>query len=157
MMFYALRGPEAKSTLLFLGSIVVLILSANSILLPSCIWSCLSWSYATLALYFAGILYVVRRISHGGQYPEIETLNLKGKTFLITGGATGIGKETAKELVKRGARVIIFARGSKLIEAVNDIKQLARSPADVVGYQLDLSDLQSIKNCVDEFMKKEDE
>ncbi|CAF4316617.1 unnamed protein product, partial [Rotaria magnacalcarata] len=68
----------------------------------------------------------------------------------------GIGKETAIELAKRGARVILFARVGNLSEAVSDVKKAARSPANVVGYVLDLSDLRSIKSCVEQFMETDD-
>ena len=50
---------------------------------------------------------------------------LKGKHVLITGGSKGIGKEVAKEFVKRGANVSILARNAQqLSEATNEISQL---------------------------------
>ena len=49
---------------------------------------------------------------------------LKGKHVLITGGSKGIGKEVAKEFVKRGANVSILARNSQaLAEANHEISQ----------------------------------
>jgi NAD(P)-dependent dehydrogenase (short-subunit alcohol dehydrogenase family) len=97
----------------------------------------------------------MRWFAQGGQYPDIHKANLDGKTFLITGAAGGIGKETALELVKRRARVILFARSTNITEAINDVKKVARSPNNVAGYSLDLADLRSIKACVEEFMKNE--
>ena len=45
-------------------------------------------------------------------------MNLKGKNIIITGGSLGIGKETAKSLVKKGATVLITGRlENRLIEA----------------------------------------
>jgi 3-oxoacyl-[acyl-carrier protein] reductase len=45
-------------------------------------------------------------------------MNVKGKNIIITGGSLGIGKETARNLVKKGANVLITGRSkSRLIEA----------------------------------------
>ena len=54
-------------------------------------------------------------------------MNIEGKNIIITGGSLGIGKETAKELVKRGANVLITGRSEiRLIKAKNiqDLKSL---------------------------------
>ncbi|HET9959686.1 MAG TPA: SDR family oxidoreductase [Polyangiaceae bacterium] len=43
--------------------------------------------------------------------------DMKGKLAVITGGSTGIGLATAKALVQRSARVILFARDPKALAA----------------------------------------
>ena len=45
-------------------------------------------------------------------------MNVKGKNIIITGGSLGIGKETARDLVKKGANVLITGRSeNRLLEA----------------------------------------
>ena len=44
---------------------------------------------------------------------------MNGKTVIITGCTSGIGKETARDLAKRGARVIMACRN---VENANKIK-----------------------------------
>ncbi|ANF53218.1 short-chain dehydrogenase [Chryseobacterium glaciei] len=45
-------------------------------------------------------------------------MNLKGKTILITGGASGIGLEAAKQFSALGAKVIITGRNQAKLDAV---------------------------------------
>nr|XP_012220685.1 PREDICTED: retinol dehydrogenase 12 isoform X2 [Linepithema humile] len=50
-------------------------------------------------------------------------VRLVGKTVIITGANTGIGKETARDLFRRGARVILACRDvQRANDALEDIK-----------------------------------
>lgn len=49
--------------------------------------------------------------------------NMDGKTVLITGANGGIGRETAKDIAKRGARVILACRN---MDAANEVKGLTK-------------------------------
>ena len=40
-------------------------------------------------------------------------MNLKGKNIILTGGSLGIGKETAKSLIKKGANVLVTGRSKE--------------------------------------------
>ncbi|XP_077397040.1 dehydrogenase/reductase SDR family member 13-like isoform X1 [Festucalex cinctus] len=76
----------------------------------------------------------------------LSPVKLKGKTAIVTGGNTGIGKATALELAKRGARVILACRNKKKAEAaVFDIRQESGNN-QVVFMQLDLASFQSVRS-----------
>nr|XP_019942737.1 PREDICTED: retinol dehydrogenase 11-like [Paralichthys olivaceus] len=71
-------------------------------------------------------------------------VSLEGKTAIVTGANVGIGKETAKDLASRGARVILACRDmAKGEQAVRDIMREVEG-ARVVAKQLDLADTKSI-------------
>ncbi|XP_066551819.1 dehydrogenase/reductase SDR family member 13 isoform X2 [Amia ocellicauda] len=81
--------------------------------------------------------------------------DMTGKTAIITGGNTGIGKATALELARRGARVILACRNKQRAEAaVHDIRRDSGSSA-VVFMQLDLASLQSVRSFAETFLKTE--
>ncbi|XP_010888471.3 retinol dehydrogenase 12 isoform X2 [Esox lucius] len=71
-------------------------------------------------------------------------VGLDGKTAIVTGANTGIGKATAKDLAKRGARVILACRDIVKAElAVHDITREIKG-ANVEARKLDLADNKSI-------------
>jgi retinol dehydrogenase-12 len=75
-----------------------------------------------------------------------------GRTFLVTGGNTGIGLATATELARAGGRVYIAcrseARGSDAVAGI----VAATGNAEVSYLHLDLGDLASVRACADEFL-----
>src|SRR5271157_2271871 len=77
---------------------------------------------------------------------------LDGRTFLVTGGSTGIGRATAADLAGRGGRVWIAARSpAKGAAAVAAIK--AETGCDSVWFlPLDLADLDSVRACASAFL-----
>ena len=78
--------------------------------------------------------------------------DLTGKTFLITGGTSGIGKEAALELARAGAHVTITARNAAKGAAV--VAEIAKERVDFK--LLDLADLSSVKSFAKEFTKPVD-
>ncbi|TMK40085.1 MAG: SDR family oxidoreductase [Actinobacteria bacterium] len=78
--------------------------------------------------------------------------DLHGKTFLITGANVGIGRETARGLAGRGARVYIAGRSEEKTRAVMD-DITAQTGGAALGYlSLDLGDLESVRACADAFL-----
>ena len=74
-----------------------------------------------------------------------SSVSLKGKTVIITGANTGIGKETALDLAKRKARVILACRNDYRGEkAAQDIRKASHNK-DVEYRHLDLSSLPSVR------------
>ena len=67
---------------------------------------------------------------------------IQGKTAIITGGASGIGKAIALQLAAEGARLyLIDIDGNALTQAVGELKQQG---AEVLGRQCDVSDSQAL-------------
>jgi retinol dehydrogenase 12 len=78
--------------------------------------------------------------------------DLAGRTFLVTGGNTGIGRATATTLARRGARVFAACRSEPKGRAtVAAIVAATGNPA-VAFLPLDLADLASVRRCAEEFL-----
>ena len=77
-------------------------------------------------------------------------MKLEGKTALITGANTGIGRVTAIELAKQGAHVILACRSEDKTRPVVD--EIGKGKAEFV--HLDLSDLASVRACAAGFLAR---
>ncbi|XP_064121928.1 retinol dehydrogenase 12-like [Macrobrachium nipponense] len=79
---------------------------------------------------------------------------LDGKTVVITGCNVGIGKETARELSRRGARIIMACRDTKKAEkAAEEIQKETGGEMEVM--KLDLASLASVRAFAEELRLKE--
>ncbi|XP_039211116.1 dehydrogenase/reductase SDR family member 13-like [Crotalus tigris] len=84
-----------------------------------------------------------------------NAVSLRGKTVLITGGNVGIGKATAVDLARRGARVILACRDKARGEsAVCDIRRESGN-SEVILMILDLANLNSVQAFAETFLKSE--
>ncbi|XP_029000227.1 retinol dehydrogenase 13 isoform X2 [Betta splendens] len=82
-------------------------------------------------------------------------VRLDGKTVLITGANTGIGKETALDMAQRGARVILACRDmSRAHIAADEIRQRSGN-GNVVVKKVDLASLQSVRDLAKDMEQNE--
>jgi len=83
----------------------------------------------------------------------VANRDLHGETVIVTGGASGIGVETARALAECGADVVIAARKPDLAQAViADIDTTA--PGRTSFEMLDLSDLASVRRFSDRWQDR---
>ena len=86
-------------------------------------------------------------INWGEDQLRLKAHRLSGKTAIVTGGASGIGKAISIRLAKEGARVIVLDIQRTPREGGSDVVQLMNDARKSEG--LDTNDLQNTENFVD--------
>jgi len=81
-------------------------------------------------------------------------IDLKGKRYLVTGVSSGIGRETARALVARGATVIGTVKDIAAAEAsLGQVREAATHGGGRLKLvALDLASLQSVRTCADQLL-----
>ena len=77
---------------------------------------------------------------------------LRGKTVLVTGGGTGIGKAMARKFGELGASVCILGRRENVLS--DTASELSRSGIMVEYRRCDIRDPEEVKAAVDYFIEK---
>ncbi|UJR12497.1 hypothetical protein I4U23_016672 [Adineta vaga] len=130
-----LKEPEPKSVLFLLGNILLFIFIMFFVH---------SWSYTFIYLIVHIVIFRIINEQLRSGHSYISTKNLNNQTVVVTGAASGIGRITAIELAKLHARVIIGIRNQTRAERI--AQELSKeSNGNVIGYDLDLSDLANVK------------
>jgi NAD(P)-dependent dehydrogenase (short-subunit alcohol dehydrogenase family) len=112
------------------------------------------------------------RYRHGSQLQrDYARLPMRGRVVIVTGASSGIGKETARQLVNEGCNVVLACRSRQKAAAVafemREKTIVNGRPSLGVGEQLlggmgvdpmvlDLSDLDSVQQFVKEFRTRYD-
>jgi 3-oxoacyl-[acyl-carrier protein] reductase len=78
-------------------------------------------------------------------------MSLEGKVAIVTGGSRGIGAGIAKELGKRGAKVVITYASSS-VEA-DEVVQTIKRTSDAIAVQADCVDRDAPQKIVSETLK----
>ncbi|GJE98571.1 NAD(P)-binding protein [Phanerochaete sordida] len=111
-----------------------------------------------------GLLSQMRYMSYGlaqtfppkAQFSTEQMPDLTGKVCLVTGGNTGVGKETVKALLEHNATVYLAARSrEKAEQAIADLQ--AATGRAAVFLELDLASLASVRRAAKEFLSHEKE
>jgi len=106
-----------------------------------CCSSGLLYGLVPLAILAYGML---QKWMQGGSCHSKARLDCR--TVVITGANTGIGKETAMDLSRRGANIVILCRNVKKgEEAAEEIRK--HTKGQVVVHEMDLSSLTSVRKC----------
>ena len=77
---------------------------------------------------------------------------LKGKTIIITGGGSGLGKSMAARFGELGANLVIASRRQQVIQDAAD--ELRKTGAEVLGLTCDVRDVASVQALVDRTKKQ---
>lgn len=106
-----------------------------------------------VAFYAVFHAYILRPYIAGGVCTSKARLD--GKTVIITGSNTGIGKENARDLAKRGARVIMACRSLDKAEAAKKEIVDETGNKNVVAKYLDLASLKSVRDFAADINRNE--
>ena len=80
--------------------------------------------------------------------------DLSGCVYIVTGANSGVGLETTRQLVKQGGHVVMACRRPDAAEEVAKSFTGLKGSYEII--RLDLADLQSVRDFVEEFKKKYD-
>jgi retinol dehydrogenase 12 len=84
------------------------------------------------------------------------TASMGGKTVLVTGATAGIGEVTARELARKGARVVLVGRSASKCEATAAMIRRATGSPDVETLVADLSSQADVRKVAGEFLDRHD-
>src|SRR5262245_21540863 len=83
-----------------------------------------------------------------------QDASMGGKTCLVTGATAGIGEVTARELARRGARVVIVGRSRERCQATAEGIRRQTGNAAVEFLVADLSSQAEVRRLVREFLER---
>ncbi|BFG05866.1 retinol dehydrogenase 13-like [Drosophila madeirensis] len=114
------------------------------LLCPSVLWAAI----------IGGAIYFLKNYMQGGQFQK--DTDETGKVFIVTGANTGIGKETVREIAKRGGTVYMACRDMNRCERARLEIVAETNNKNIFSRVLDLSSLDSIREFVAGFKKEQD-
>ena len=115
-------------------------------------------------IYFLCLIYFYFLLRKWIKGPKANPTNMSGKVVIITGSSSGLGKQSAFELLKNGATVIFACRDmKKTLSVIEECKKLTNNVScntdpynRAVYMQLELSNFASVLSFSNAFKKKFD-
>ena len=95
----------------------------------------------------------IRKPKASGVDPVPDDVRIDGKTCLVTGANSGLGRAAAIELARRGGNMVLACRPGH-VEIGDEIKRLSGSGA-VEMMEVDLADLESVHRFCDRLSQRE--
>lgn len=92
---------------------------------------------------------------HNDTYPQIDPerpeLSAKGKTVIVSGGGTGIGRETALAFAQAGAaKVVIFGRRHAPLQETKVAIESQIESVQVLPISADITSLKAMKHLAEQ-------
>lgn len=94
---------------------------------------------------FSRIGYAVR--SRLGHWQQVDSMDMRGRTVVITGPTSGLGAETARLLAPTGARLVLVARNREKCDAVAAELRSSAPSCDPVVVCAEMGDLKSVADA----------
>jgi NAD(P)-dependent dehydrogenase (short-subunit alcohol dehydrogenase family) len=84
-------------------------------------------------------------------------IDVHGRTVLVTGATSGLGRHVATELAAQGARVVVHGRDSAKVDGL--VAELAPESAGAraIGFVADLADLDAVDRLADDVLERVDQ
>jgi NAD(P)-dependent dehydrogenase (short-subunit alcohol dehydrogenase family) len=98
---------------------------------------------------FTTIGFHVRRRLFG--WPDVESWSMAGRTVVITGATSGLGRDAAGSLARMGASLVLVGRDHARLERTRD-ELVAESGGMVETVVADMSSLASVRAAADEIL-----
>jgi dehydrogenase/reductase SDR family protein 12 len=97
--------------------------------------------------------YAIRRRLFAWEDPA--TWSLAGRTVVLTGPTSGLGREAAASLARMGARLVLVGRDPARLDAVRDELVATTGNAAIVSCVADMSSLASVRAAADRILASE--
>jgi NAD(P)-dependent dehydrogenase (short-subunit alcohol dehydrogenase family) len=82
----------------------------------------------------------------------LDQFSLKGKSGIVTGGGTGLGKAMATAVVQAGAEILIVGRRREVLDEA--AREMNRFGGPIIPFQADITKMGDIPKIVDRAIKE---